>query len=333
MRFLKTAFLALLAMGAAAPAVQAQGTTGGFTGAGSTLAYPMLQRWERSLAPRDGEGRPQVDTENGLDYEAVGSVAGMARVIQRAVDFGATDVPLAAAELERFGLVQFPIVTGGIAVVTNIRGAANIRLSGDVLARIYLGQVTRWSDPALRELNPGLTLPDADIAVIRRGDGSGTTHHFTTYLAAANAEWRGRFGASAEPAWTIGTAVRGNAAVAERVRATENAIGYVEASQAVRLGLSPALVQNRAGAFTAPGLAALQAAPDSAEAYPIMATVHVLMPRRPASVARSRRTLEFFRLALEEGSDDARRLGFVPLPPAQVREVVASWRANIQGAR
>ncbi len=323
------AVLALLATGAAAPVVQAQG----FTGAGSTLAYPMLQRWERSLAPRDGEGRPQVDTENGLDYEAVGSTAGVTRVIQRAVDFGATDIPLAAADLEQHGLAQFPIVTGGIAVVTNIRGAANLRLSGDVLARIYLGQVTRWSDPALRELNPSISLPDAAIAVIRRGDGSGTTHHFTAYLAAANEEWRGRFGTAAAPAWTVGTAVRGNAAVAERVRATENSIGYVEASEAARLGLSIALVQNRAGAFTAPNVAALQAAANSAEAYPIVATVYVLMPRRPASVARSRRTLEFFRLALEEGGDDARRLGYVPLSQAQVREVVASWRANIQGAR
>jgi phosphate transport system substrate-binding protein len=269
------------------------------------------------------------------------------------VDFAATDVSLAPEELERQGLAQFPFVSGGIAVVTNVAGVATgtLRLSGDVLARIYLGRIQRWSDPALAALNPGVTLPNAPINVLRRGDGSGTTQNLTAFLAASNAEWRERFGVQAAPAWLVGVGARGNRALAEAVRATTNSIGYVEASEAARLRLSVALLQNAAGRFVGPAPANLRAAlagtrfdpashfhlalaaPQGEEAYPLTATIYALVPRQPRSTGRVRRALEFFRLALREGAADATALGFVPLPAPVVAQVEAYWHANIRGAR
>ncbi len=352
-RHLPATGLALLGLGAAG--ARAQGLDdSGFRGAGSTLVYPMLLQWQHSLAPRDGDGKPQVDTENGMDYEASGSAAGLARVNARAVEFGASDIALPPAELERLGLAQFPIVTGGIAIAASLRGVTSgaLRLTGDALAKIYLGQITRWNDPALVALNPGLGLPANPIQLVRRADGSGTTHHFTAFLAGANADWRGRIGIHAQPGWPVaGIAARGNRGVAAAVRANEGSIGYIEVSEARRLNLAVALLQNAAGRFVAPEQVNLLAAsasnrldpaqhffaereaPTAEDAYPLIATVNVLVPRRPVSAARTRRALEFFRLALTEGRDDATRLGFVPLAPALVQQVTAYWPRMIQGAR
>ena len=234
-----------------------------------------------------------VSVDDGLDYEPIGSLGGVIRVIQREVDFGATDAPLTPEELAKRGLDQFPLVTGGVAVVVNVKGVASgtLRLSGALLARIYLGEVTRWSDLALASLNPGMQLTNAPIVVVRRSDGSGTTYNFAAYLAGASAEWRSRVGVDTLLVWPTGMPAKGNQELAERVRATENSIGYVEASQAARLGLSVVMVGNRAGNFVAPTPASLSAAlattvwdpgrhfytdaadPSGAEAYPITATV------------------------------------------------------------
>lgn len=325
----------------------------GFTGAGSTLAFPVLSAWGKVYATLDGEGGQFVSPDSGMDYEPVGSLGGVIRVIQRAVDFGATDVPLPPAELDRHGLAQFPFVTGGVAVVANLRGIADagLRLDGDTLARIYLGEITRWSDPAIAALNPGVALTEAPIAVVRRRDGSGTTWHFANYLAGANAAWRDRVGVNTELNWPVGVGAKGNQEVAETVRATANSIGYVEASLATRLGLPVVLIRNAAGSFVRPTPAALAAAAagatwdpaqhffapaaaaTAADAYPIVATVYALMQRRPASTARTRRALEFFRLALFERAADATALGFVPLPLPVASQVAQYWRANIRGAR
>lgn len=325
----------------------------GFSGAGSTLAFPVLSAWAKIYATRDGEGGRFVSPDSDLDYEPVGSVGGMLRVIQGAVDFGVTDVPLPPAELDRHGLAQFPVVTGGIAVVANIAGVATgtLRLDGATLARIYLGEVTRWSDPAIVALNPGVTLPDAAIAVIRRRDGSGTTYHFAGYLAGASPAWKTRVGVDTELRWPTGIGAKGNQELAELVRMTDNAIGYVEAGLAARLGLPVILVANAAGRFVAPTPDALReaaasaawgpaqhffapaAAASAAGAYPIIATAYALLPRRPSSTTRSRRTLDFFRMALIERGEDAAALGFVPLPLPVGEQVAAYWRASIRGAR
>lgn len=348
-RLLAVAVLLALVVAAPTPS-QAQR----FSGAGSTFAHPILARWGQVFATLLGEGGAYVAAESNLDYEPVGSMGGIMRVVQGAVDFGATDVPLPPDEVARHNLAQFPFVTGGVAVAVNLRGVATgaLRLSGPALAGIYMGRIARWSDPAIRELNPGANLPDAPIAVLRRLDGSGTTYHFAAYLAAASPEWRSRVGVDSTLEWPVGVGAKGNRELAELVRATSNSIGYVEASQAARLNLAVALVANKAGRFVAPDQASLQAAAATAEwdpgrhfyqglgeaapggedAYPIAATVFALVPRR-ASAARGRATVEFFRLGLTERAADAVALGYVPLPDPVVRQVADYWRATIRGAR
>lgn len=318
----------------------------GFAGAGSTFAHPILAKWGREFTGQEGEGGAVVAPDGGMDYEPIGSLGGMMRVVQREVDFGATDVPFTPEDLAKRGLDQFPFVTGGVAVVVNVKGVASgaLRLSGPALARMYLGEITRWNAAELIALNPGLALPDAPIIVVRRSDGSGTTYHFAAYLAAASEDWRKRVGVDTLLVWPTGTPAKGNAELAERVKSTDNAIGYVEASQAARLRLAVALIGNKAGNFVAPSPASLQAAaataswdasrhfhsaivePTDAGAYPITATVFALMPRPLGATARSRRTLAFFNMALTERAADAAQLGYVPLPDALVSQVVAYWR-------
>lgn len=342
------ATLLVLVIAALAPA---SARSQGFSGAGSTFAHPVLARWGQLFSSLQGEGGGIVAVDGGFDYEPVGSLAGTLRVIQGAVQFGATDVPLSPEELARHGLMQFPFVSGGIAVVANLRGVASqqLRLSGDVLARIYLGSITRWSDPAIRALNPDVALPDAPVAVIRREDGSGTTYNFAAYLASASPDWRQQVGVDAQLRWPTGTGARSNGALAELVQATENAIGFVDASQVARLGLRVVLVENRAGRFVAPDARSLQAAlattawdparhfhqpltaPEGEDAYPITATVFALMPRAPSSRSRARMTQAFFRMALTERSADAATLGYVPLPEPVVHQVIAYWTTQAAG--
>lgn len=319
-----------------------------FVGAGSTFAYPIIARWGQVFGTLQGEGGAYVSADANLDYEPVGSTGGIMRVIAGSVDFAATDVPMSPEELDRYNLAQFPIVSGGIAVAVNLPGieSGSLRLPGSLLAGIYLGKITRWSDPAIAAANPTLRLPDAALRVLRRADGSGTTYHFAAYLASVSEEWASRVGVDTQLAWPVGTGLRGNREVAEAVRATPGAIGYVEASQAAQAGLPAALVGNRAGRFVAPdrrgieaGLATARwdasrhfhqalALPDDADAYPIVATVYALVPRRPTRQARA--TIEFFRLALTERGEDTLAAGFVPLPAPVVREVAAYWRATLR---
>jgi phosphate transport system substrate-binding protein len=300
-----------------------------------------------------GDGGSAFAVDGGFDYEPVGSMGGIMRVLQGAVDFGATDVPMAPEEVEHHRLAQFPISTGGIAVAVNLRGipTSALRLSAPLLARIYLGEVTRWSDPAVVALNPGLPLPEAPITVFQRSDHSGTSWHFTTYLAAGSPEWRSRIGVATLPRWPVGTGLRGNSEVADRVQATDNAIGYVEASQAANRGLPIALLENRAGRYVAPTLPALRAALASTrwdptrhfaqtateaegdDAYPMTATVFALVPQKPASATRGRHVADFFRMAFTERAADALSLGYVPLPEPVVLQISEYWRTRLGSAR
>ncbi len=337
----------------AAPAAHAQERDHALSGAGSTFVQPVMTRWARAFATREGEGGSAVSVFGTLDYEAVGSAGGVVRLLQGAVDFAATDVPMAPEELDSHGLAQFPIVSGGIAVAANLplAGSAQLRLNGDVLARIQMGEITRWSDPAIAALQDGATLPDAPIAVLHRADGSGTTYNYTSFLARSSAAWRTALGAGWTVAWPVGTGARGTRALAEALRSTPGALGYLDASEAARVGARVALVANDAGRFVAPTAASVTAAleglpwdpvrhfhqplaaPTGADAYPIPATVFVLMRRVPASAPGSRSALAFFRMALTEGAEDAAALGFVPLAAPVVRAVLAYWPAQIRGAR
>lgn len=311
------------------------------SGAGSTFAYPIIWKWAEAYREATG---------TLVGYQSVGSSAGVNRIRDKAVDFGASDKPLKPEELERLGLGQFPIVFGGVVPVVNIAGVApgTMRFTGSVLADIYMGKITIWSDPALKALNPDLALPDSLIAVIHRSDGSGTTFNWVSYLAKTSTEWKRTLGEGNAVAWPVGSGARGNEGVALAVQRTPNAIGYVEFTYVTQANLTYGLVQNRAGRFIAPSAASFQAAAlgvdwsqtrdfyatinDSVvpEAYPIAATTFVLMYKAPMNAARNRTALSFFGYALGEGSEYASRLGYVPLPEPLVRQVKNYWAATFK---
>jgi phosphate transport system substrate-binding protein len=339
---------------------QAQEVTGSaaVTGAGSTFAYPLVSRWSKAYQryvagggafPSANAGLDDPPTGAALDYEPTGSLAGMMRIRAGAVDFGATDAPLPSPELQALGLIQFPIVIGGVVVAVNLDGIGpgELRLSGPVIADIFLGRIRTWNNEAVRALNPGLRLPDAPIVVLHRSDGSGTTYNFTHYLAKVSPAWRDSVGFDLIVKWPVGVGQKGNRGVAETVRETRNSIGYVEYAQARASKLVVAAVQNSTGAFVRPDAAAFQAAAANAEwdkagdfnllltdapgdkAYPIVVTVFGLM-QKTAPARRTQATLNFFRWSLDNGAQDAADLGYVPLPPQVVTRVKAYWTTSLR---
>lgn len=337
MRYLMAAMLVALT------ATVSAGTAGAdeLSGAGSTFAYPIIWKWAEAYREREG---------TIVGYQSVGSSAGVNRIRDKTVDFGASDKPLKSAELERLGLGQFPIVFGGVVPVVNIKGVkpGEMRFTGSLLADIYMGKVTKWSDPAIRALNPNLPLPDSVIAVIQRSDGSGTTFNWVSYLSKASPEWKASLGEGNSVAWPVGSGARGNEGVAVAVQRAENAIGYVEFTYVTQAKLTYGLVQNRAGRFIAPSAAAFQAAAlgvdwtktrdfyatindsEVPEAYPIAATTFILMYKSPVNLERNRTALSFFDFALGAGSEYASKLGYVPLPEALVQQVKNYWAATFK---
>ncbi len=305
-------------------------------GGGSTFAYPIIWKWAQSFRAVSG---------HIVGYEGVGSSRGVTRLKDAVVDFAASDKPLKPEELKKFGLGQFPLVVGGIVPIVHLDGveAGKLKLTGPVLAGIFRGRITRWSDPAIKSLNPELPLPSAQIAVVHRLDGSGTTFNWTSYLSKASPEWRETYGAASSVEWPVGTGGKGNEGVALAVQHIPNAIGYVEHSFAVKLKLVYARVQNQAGQFVEPDARSLEAAMASAswdpamdfyavigdspaeEAYPIAATTFVLMYKDPKSPARSKAAFAFFRWALTQGRADATALGYAPLPEPLVQGIEAYW--------
>lgn len=336
---------ALLAAALVAPA-QAQ-----VTGAGSTFAQLILSEWSQAYQGTEADKEFQP-VGAALDYEPVGSQGGVMRVTQAAVDFGATDVPLRSEELAKLGLAQFPFVIGGVVPVVSVSGIGpgGLRLTGELLADIYLGGVRTWADPAIKALNPDLALPEAPIVVVHRSDGSGTTFNFASFLAGRSPRWAAEVGRDLVLRWPTGVGAEGNGGVAETVRRTPNAIGYVDFAQARRAGLSYALVRNRAGAFVRPGVEGFQAAVAGAdwrgaadfdlaltdspapEAYPIVAATFALMPTAGAGSQRSRAALEFFRWSLDNGAQAATDLGYVALPAPVVAQVKGYWTARLADA-
>jgi phosphate transport system substrate-binding protein len=360
-RRLVTAFSIAMIVTTATGVVGAQDVIGstGIRGAGSTFAYPLLSKWSReyrSAGSRGnfaiaGGGLDDPSSSTALDYEPIGSLAGTLRVKQRAVDFAASEVPLSSTELRKAELVQFPMVIGGVVAVVNLPGVApgELKLTGRVLADIYLGRITQWSDRAILALNPGLTLPDAKIAVIHRSDGSGTTFNFTHYLDKVSPEWRASVGADPTGKWPVGTGIKGNEAVARTVKATSNSIGYVEYAQALQSGSSYAQLQNRAGHFITPSVAGFQAAAADAQwdaasdfhmlltdgsgerAYPIVATVFILMPKNASPYATDA-VLDFMQWSLDRGGEHATELGYVVLPASLIARIKEYWRRNLRAA-
>ena len=334
---LNVAALALAAAGAAAaqPALAQQ-----ITGAGGTFPAPVYTKWAETA-------KTAIGVE--LNYQAIGSGGGQNQIVNRTVDFGASDAPMDAAKLQEANLLQFPTVMGAVVPIVNLPGIASdkVRLTGEVLAEIYLGKITKWNDPALVKLNPGVTLPSFAIAPVYRADGSGTTFVFTSYLSAVSPEWKSGVGASTSVKWAAGTGARGNDGVAGTVKNIRGGIGYVENAYATQNHLTTTELQNGAGQFVAPTMAAFQAAASNgdwkgaqnfavnlinqpgATSWPIVSATFVLLPKDPKDPARSANVMKFMDWAYKDGGAMASSLDYIPLPPAVQNDVRAAWRSSI----
>jgi phosphate transport system substrate-binding protein len=284
-----------------------------------------------------------------VNYQSIGSGGGIAQAKAGTVDFGSTDAPLKPEELAAANLGQFPSVVGGVVPVVNIEGlpANQLRLTGPLLADIYLGKIAQWNDPAIVEINPGVTLPEADIKVVYRSDGSGTTFNFVNYLGQVSPAWAEGVGQAATAVkWPTGVGGKGNEGVAAYTKQLSGAIGYVELSYALQNNLTTVSLQNAAGTWVAPSIASFQAAAASADwanaqdfhlvitnapgadAWPIAATNFILVSKSPSNPAKARAALEFFKWGYANGDARAEELGYVPLPDALVTQVEGYWAQN-----
>jgi phosphate transport system substrate-binding protein len=330
-RFIVLAFGCMLALPAAAQQI---------TGAGSTFVYPILSKWSEAYSKITGAQ---------INYQSIGSGGGIAQIKAATVDFGASDAPLPPDQLAQVGLAQFPLVIGGIVPVVNVEGieAGQLRFTGLLLANIYLGTIKRWNDPALVAANPGVKLPDQAITVVHRSDGSGTTFNWVNYLSKVSPEWKEKVGEGTSVSWPAGVGGKGNEGVAEYVNRIKGSIGYVEYAYVLQNKMKFGLVQNQAGNFIKPEAAAFQTAAASADwpkaqdfylvmtnapgeqAYPIAATVFILMYKQPKDAARSKETSAFFKWALENGQSLASSLDYVPLPASLVQQIETYWQTQI----
>ena len=315
--------------------------TAEITGAGATFIYPLLSRWSADYNKATGAK---------INYQSIGSGGGIAQIKAGTVDFGSTDKPLPPEELAQSGLAQFPSAIGGVVPVVNLEGieSGQLRLTGALLADIFLGKVKTWNDPAIAALNPGVTLPSAKINVVHRSDGSGTTFNFVNYLSKVSQEWKANVGEGTSVNWPGGIGGKGNEGVAAYVKQIKGSIGYVELAYATQNGMSYTAMQNASGAWVQPSAASFQAAAASADwtnskdfsliitnaggadAWPIAATNFILMYKQPKDVKRSQDALNFFKWALEKGGPQADELHFVPLPKPLVEQVEAYWASEIK---
>ena len=305
------------------------------TGAGASFPAPVYAKWADAY---------QKATGNKVNYQSIGSGGGIKQITAKTVDFGASDMPLAADVLERDGLAQFPTVIGGVVPVVNIKGIkpGDLRLTGAVLADIYLSKIVKWNDKAIVALNPGLQLPADDIAVVRRADGSGTSFVFTNYLSKVNAEWKQKVGEGTVVQWPTGIGGKGNEGVSAFLQRIPNSIGYVEYAYAKQNALAWTVMQNAAGEFTRPGDASFKAATTRADwskssfgeiltnqpasgAWPISGATFILVQKSEMKSGRTAEVLKFIAWSYKNGTKLATDLDYVPPPEALIQQVEASW--------
>lgn len=310
-------------------------------GAGASFVFPAMTKWSSDY---------NKATQNRISYQSIGSGGGIAQIKANTVDFGSSDAPMKPEELAKFGLGQFPSVSGGIVPVVNIPGvtAGAIRFTGPVLADIYLGKIKMWNDPAIVALNADLKLPALPIRVIYRADGSGTTFNFVNYLSKMSPEWKTKIGEGTTVRWPGGFGGKGNEGVAAYVKQIKGAIGYVELSYATTNKLSYAAMKNAAGNFVQPSLKTIQAAGASADwanakdfylivtnapgadAWPITATNFIIMSEKPKNAANAKEAIKFFRWVYTSGDASAQQLGYVPLPADLVKRIEAYWATKFK---
>ena len=336
---LKHAKLSLLALALAAGSLAAHAAE--ITGAGASFVYPAMSKWSADY---------NKATKNKVNYQSIGSGGGIAQIKAGTVDFGSSDAPLKAGDLAASGLAQFPSVMGAVVPVVNIPGvqAGSVKLTGPILADIFLGKVTNWNDPVIAAVNPGVAFPSLKITVVHRSDGSGTTFNFVNYLSKVSLDWRGKVGEGTAVKWPVGIGGKGNEGVAAYTKQIKGAIGYVELSYAITNKLNYTAVRNRAGNFIVPSKESIKAAAASAEwgdvkdfslvitdapgaqAYPISATNFILMYKNPKNAARSKEALAFFDWVYKNGDASAEALGYVALPAELTQQIKAYWAANIK---
>jgi phosphate transport system substrate-binding protein len=315
-------------------------TAADITGAGATFPYPIYAKWAEAYKKTTGVG---------LNYQSIGSSGGIRQINAKTVAFGATDAPVSGADLDKNGQVQFPAIIGGTVPVINLAGfkPGELRITGTVLAEVFMGTIVKWNDPKLAALNPGKKLPDQNITVVHRADGSGTTFNFTDYLAAVSRDWADRVGKGAAVKWPAASSVggKGNEGVAANVTRVPGAIGYVEYAYVKKNGMNYMLLQNKSGKYVAPDDLTFAAAADGADwfsvpgmglsivdqrnpnAWPISSASFIIMYRDPADKKSSQEVIKFFDWAFKNGQGLARELDYVPLPDtltAQIRQRVWS---------
>ena len=304
------------------------------TGAGASFPAPLYAKWASDFNKATGAK---------INYQSVGSGAGIKQIEAKTVDFGASDMPLSDEDLKAKGLMQFPTVIGGVVPVVNIQGikAGELKLSGQVLGDIYLGKIAKWNDPAIKALNGSLALPDAAIAPVRRADGSGTTFLFTNYLSKANPDWKAKVGDGTAVNWPTGAGGKGNEGVAQFVTKLPNSIGYVEYAYVKQNKMVYAQMQNAAGKFVSPDDDAFKAAAAGADwsktfyqvltnqpgeqSWPITGATFVLMHKAQDKPAKATTTLKFFDWAYKNGDKTAADLDYVPMPDTVKSTIVSSW--------
>jgi phosphate transport system substrate-binding protein len=311
------------------------------SGAGATFPYPVYAKWAEAYKQKTGVA---------MNYQSIGSGGGIKQIEAKTVDFGASDKPLEPKELDANGLLQFPAIMGGVVPVVNVEGigAGQLKLSGAVLANIYLGTIKKWDDPAIKALNPSVKLPDRAISVVHRSDGSGTTFIFTHYLSEVSPEWKQKVGEDASVSWPTGVGGKGNEGVASYASRINGAIGYVEYAYALQNKLAYVLLQNKAGKFVKPSAESFQAAAANADwskapgfyllltnqpgvqSWPITGASFILVYKNPPKPDTAREVLKFFNWAYHNGAQMASQLDYVPMPDSVIKLVEATWRAQVK---
>ncbi|MCC6609402.1 MAG: phosphate ABC transporter substrate-binding protein PstS [Burkholderiales bacterium] len=330
-----------LGVALSAAAVAGAASAADITGAGATLPYPIYAKWADAYKKATGIG---------LNYQSIGSGGGIKQIRSKTVDFGASDMPLKAEQLERDGMIQFPAIMGGVVPVVNVAGIrpGELKMTGAVLADIYLGKITKWNDASIAKLNPGANLPAADIIVVHRSDGSGTTFIFTDYLSKVSPEWKSKVGEHTSVAWPAGVGGKGNEGVAAQVQRLKGAIGYVEYAYAKQNRMVHVQMPDRTGKFLQPGEKTFQAAAAGADwkkapgfyeiltdepgpdSWPITGASFILLQRSQADAARAAEVLKFFDWAFVNGDKMASELGYVAIPESVVALIKDEWQARLK---
>ena len=329
--------------GAAAALVMTTSFAADMTGAGATFPYPIYAKWAEGY---------KAATGNGLNYQSVGSGAGIKQIKAKTVDFGASDMPLKADELDKEGLMQFPAIMGGVVAVVNVDGVTpgQLKMTGPVLADIYMGKITKWNAAPIAALNPGVKLPDTDITVVHRADSSGTSFLWTDFLAKTSPAWKESIGSGTTVKWAVGVGGKGNEGVAANVQRIKGSIGYVEWAYAKKNKLAHTQLRNKEGVDLQPSDDVFKAAAANAEwtktpgfgvvltdgagkqSWPITGVSYILMHKAQADANKGKEVVKFFDWAFKNGAPAAAELDYVPMPASVVKQVQDAWKANLKDA-